>query len=118
MSFINRVASAFFFALCVLAKASVYRLSKDLTTAANDSFTDCFELVLGVKHAVMALGVYVDGTLRADQGRSRVSKRTKHVCVHVYAELINFTSQALASWLPVAFPLAFNFLRLQLGLSA
>lgn len=70
MSFINSVASAFFFffVLCVLAEAHVYRLSKDLTTPVNDSFTsDCFELVFGVKHPT-SLVVYVQGTLRADQG--------------------------------------------------
>lgn len=49
------------FFLCVLAEASVYRLSTDLTTAANDLFTaDSFELA---EHPMTSLGVYVDGTL-------------------------------------------------------
>lgn len=55
MSFISSVASAFFFffVLCAIAEAHVYRLSKDLTTAVNDSFTS--ELVFGVEASHLLL---------------------------------------------------------------
>lgn len=84
MSFISNVVCVIFCFLCVLAEASVYKLSEDLTTAANDSFTNnCFELVFGVKHPTTSLVVYVNGTLRADQGHClSLTVESMFVCMY------------------------------------
>lgn len=99
MSFISPVASAVS-PLCFKAEVSVYRLSKDLTTAVNDSFTShCFELVFGVKHP-MSLVVHVELTKVIPMV---LSQNIKHVFVHFLAEFNDLIILTLAPWLLVAF---------------
>lgn len=98
-SFIRRVASAVSL-LCFKADVSVDRLSKDLPTAVNDSFTsDRFELVFGVKHP-MSLVVHVELTKPLVP-----SQNIKHVFVHFLAELNDLIILTLAPWLLVFYNL-------------
>lgn len=98
-SFIRRVASAVSL-LCFKADVSVYSLSKDLTTAVNDSFTsDRFELVFGVKHPV-SLAVHVELTKVIPV---LLSQNIKHVLVQFLAEFNDLISLTLAPWLLIAF---------------
>lgn len=86
-SFAHRVASAVPL-LCFKADVSVYRLSKDLTTAVNDSFTsDRFDLAFGMKHP-MSLVVHVELTKVVPVV---LSQNIKHV-------LVLFFPQNLMTW--------------------